>query len=77
MFLDFDGTLVDIAPQPEAVIVPSELVATLDALNKYLGGALALISGRPIEQIDAFLDAPASCRRRACTGRSGAAPTAR
>ena len=55
LFLDFDGTLVDIAPQPEAVIVPSDLVATLDALNKYLGGALALISGRPIEQIDAFL----------------------
>jgi trehalose 6-phosphate phosphatase len=55
LFLDFDGTLVDIAPQPEAVIVPSELVATLTALNKYLGGALALISGRPIEQIDAFL----------------------
>jgi trehalose 6-phosphate phosphatase len=55
LFLDFDGTLVDIAPQPEAVIVPSDLVATLTALNKYLGGALALISGRPIDQIDAFL----------------------
>ena len=55
LFLDFDGTLVDIAPQPEAVVVPSDLVATLTALNKYLGGALALISGRPIDQIDAFL----------------------
>lgn len=55
LFLDFDGTLVDIAPQPDAVIVPSGLIGTLTTLNHYLGGALALISGRPIEQIDAFL----------------------
>ena len=55
LFLDFDGTLVDLAPQPDAVIVPSGMVPTLEVLNTYLGGALALISGRPIEQIDAFL----------------------
>ena len=55
LFLDFDGSLVDLAPQPEAVIVPSGLVATLGAIHRYLGGAMALISGRPIEQIDAFL----------------------
>ncbi|MDB5881830.1 MAG: trehalose-phosphatase [Ramlibacter sp.] len=55
LFLDFDGTLVDLAPQPEAVVVPKGLVATLEALSQYLGGALALISGRPIEQIDAFM----------------------
>jgi trehalose 6-phosphate phosphatase len=55
LFLDFDGSLVDLAAQPEAVIIPSGLVATLDSLNSYLGGALAVISGRPIEQIDAFL----------------------
>jgi trehalose 6-phosphate phosphatase len=55
LFLDFDGTLVDIAPQPEAVIVPGALVQTLEQLHGYLGGALALISGRPIEQIDDFL----------------------
>jgi trehalose 6-phosphate phosphatase len=55
LFLDFDGTLVDLAPRPEAVVVPSGLVATLDALSQYLGGAVALISGRPIEQIDAFM----------------------
>lgn len=55
LFLDFDGSLVDLAPQPEAVIVPSGLVGTLGAIHRYLGGALALISGRPIEQIDAFL----------------------
>ena len=55
LFLDFDGSLVDLAPQPEAVVVPSGLVATLESLKNYLGGALALVSGRPIEQIDAFL----------------------
>jgi len=55
LFLDFDGTLVDIAPQPEAVVVPGELVRTLEQLHSYLGGAIALISGRPIEQIDEFL----------------------
>jgi trehalose 6-phosphate phosphatase len=55
LFLDFDGTLVDLAPKPEEVIVPSGLVSTLDSLNNYLAGAIALISGRPIEQIDAFL----------------------
>jgi trehalose 6-phosphate phosphatase len=55
LFLDFDGSLVDLAPQPEAVIVPSGLVGTLESLKSYLGGAVALISGRPIEQIDAFL----------------------
>ncbi|HEY8047725.1 MAG TPA: trehalose-phosphatase, partial [Ramlibacter sp.] len=55
LFLDFDGTLVDIAPQPEAVVVPSPLVDLLGRLHSYLGGALALISGRPIAQIDEFL----------------------
>ncbi len=55
LFLDFDGSLVDLAPQPEAVIVPSGLIGTLGALSSHLGGALAMISGRPIAQIDAFL----------------------
>jgi trehalose 6-phosphate phosphatase len=55
LFLDFDGTLVELAARPEEVVVPAGLVRTLDALHKYLGGALAVISGRPIEQIDEFL----------------------
>ena len=55
LFLDFDGTLVDLASQPDAVIVPAGLRGTLTALSQCLGGALALISGRPIDQIDAFL----------------------
>lgn len=55
LFLDFDGTLVDLAPQPEDVVVPPALIGTLRELHAYLGGAVAIISGRPIEQLDAFL----------------------
>lgn len=55
LFLDFDGTLVDIAPRPEAVVVPEGLLDTLRRLDDYLGGAIAVISGRPIGQIDGFL----------------------
>lgn len=55
LFLDFDGTLVDIAPRPEAVVVPEGLIETLRRLHDGLGGAVAVISGRPIGQIDSFL----------------------
>ena len=55
LFLDFDGTLVDIAPEPGAVVVPSGLVPTLAALQQYLQGAMAVVSGRPIREIDQFL----------------------
>ncbi len=53
--LDFDGTLVDIAPAPELVQVPPGLVRTLQRLRARCGDALALVTGRPIAQIDAFL----------------------
>jgi trehalose 6-phosphate phosphatase len=56
LFLDFDGTMVDIAPQPHAVHVPQPLIGALRDLAQYLGGAVAIISGRPIAQIDDFLD---------------------
>jgi trehalose 6-phosphate phosphatase len=55
LFLDFDGTLVDIADQPDQIEVPASLVPTLQSLTEYLGGAVAVISGRPIAQIDDFL----------------------
>ncbi|MBC7803822.1 MAG: trehalose-phosphatase [Candidatus Parcubacteria bacterium] len=55
LFLDFDGTMVDIAPQPNAVEVPRPLIAVLRELKVYLQGAVAVISGRPIAQLDAFL----------------------
>ena len=55
LFLDFDGTMVDLAPQPHAVHIPEPLIPALRALHGYLHGAVAVISGRPIAQIDAFL----------------------
>lgn len=53
--LDFDGTLVDIAPTPELVVVPTGLAQTLVTLRDRCGGALGVVSGRPIAQIDHFL----------------------
>jgi trehalose 6-phosphate phosphatase len=55
LFLDFDGTLVDIAPRPDAVVVQDGLPALLDRLRGHLGGALAIVSGRPLGVIDAYL----------------------
>lgn len=55
LFLDFDGTLVDIALRPDAVQVPPGLVDTLGRLHQHLSGALAVVSGRPIAQIDSLL----------------------
>ncbi|MGD7069452.1 trehalose-phosphatase [Acetobacter sp. AAB5] len=53
--LDFDGTLVDIAPTPESVVVPNGLLDSLRRLREACGDALAVVSGRPIDQIDHFL----------------------
>lgn len=52
LFLDVDGSLIDIAPRPEAVVVPTTLVADLEGASAALGGALALVSGRAIAQLD-------------------------
>lgn len=57
LFLDFDGTLVDIAPTPGAIRVPDRLPPLLGALGETLGGALAIVTGRPIAEIDRFLGA--------------------
>jgi trehalose 6-phosphate phosphatase len=55
LFLDFDGTLVEIAPRPDAVQVDPDLVRTLERLRERLGGALAIVTGRPVGVIDDFL----------------------
>ncbi len=48
VFLDVDGTLLDIAPRPQDVRVPEELPDDLARLSIHLDGALALVSGRSV-----------------------------
>lgn len=55
LFLDFDGTLVEIAERPDAIIVPPDLPELLERLSGRLDGALAVISGRPLAELDHFL----------------------
>jgi trehalose 6-phosphate phosphatase len=52
VFLDVDGTLLEIAPRPELVQVPRALPALIAQLAKERQGALALISGRPLVELD-------------------------
>jgi trehalose 6-phosphate phosphatase len=55
LFLDLDGTLIEFADQPRGVCVDAALIATLQMLQVALDGALALISGRRIEDLDELL----------------------
>jgi len=55
LFLDFDGTLVALASQPHLVQVTPDLIGTLALLRRRLGGALALVSGRALADLDGFL----------------------
>lgn len=52
LLLDIDGTLIDLGPTPFEVDVPEELHTTLSQLFELTQGALALVSGRPIRDID-------------------------
>jgi trehalose 6-phosphate phosphatase len=52
LLLDVDGTLLAIAATPDAVSVPLTLRSDLSDLLERLGGALALVSGRPIAALD-------------------------
>ena len=52
LFLDVDGTLLEIAPRPELVQVPRDLPALLSRLSVQHKAAFALISGRPLAQLD-------------------------
>lgn len=54
-FLDLDGTLVDIADTPHAVRRPDGLARLLRELARRSDGALAVISGRPLRELDALL----------------------
>jgi trehalose 6-phosphate phosphatase len=52
ILLDIDGTLLDLAPTPREVWVPPGLTTTLRTLHQRTAGALALVSGRSINDID-------------------------
>jgi trehalose 6-phosphate phosphatase len=52
VFLDIDGTLLELAPAPDAVHVDPELATLLPQVRKSLGGAVALITGRAISDVD-------------------------
>jgi len=55
LFLDLDGTLLDLAAKPDLVSVPAGLPGALDALSRRLGGAVAVVSGRALGVIDHLL----------------------
>lgn len=55
LLLDFDGTLVDLAPTPDGVQVSDELVALLQSLRSHLQGALACVSGRSHADLQTWL----------------------
>src|ERR1700726_4823338 len=52
VLLDIDGTLLDLAPTPREVWVPPGLAKTLNRLLEKTSGALALVSGRSLNDID-------------------------
>jgi trehalose 6-phosphate phosphatase len=54
LFLDVDGTLLEIAATPASVRVPRRLIDVLAGVSAKLGGALALVSGRALADVDSL-----------------------
>lgn len=52
LFLDVDGTLLDLSPRPELVRVPAGVPQLLERLAQQRNGALALVSGRSLADLD-------------------------
>ncbi|KFN50183.1 trehalose-phosphatase [Arenimonas composti] len=55
LFLDIDGTLVEFADRPDGVRVPKPAITALAHLQRRLGGALAVLSGRELAAADRLL----------------------
>lgn len=55
LFIDIDGTLLEMAPTPDAVVVPPEVVRILAMLEETFGGAVALSTGRRVSDADQLL----------------------
>lgn len=58
LFLDFDGTLVEIAERPDAVQVSARLSQVMWRLLDRLDGRVAVVSGRPADQVRELLGCP-------------------
>jgi len=52
LLLDFDGTLVELADAPDGIAVPAGLTALLGRIARRLGGRVALVSGRPVADLE-------------------------
>ncbi|MDR5751148.1 MULTISPECIES: trehalose-phosphatase [unclassified Caballeronia] len=57
-FFDFDGTLVELAPTPDGIVVPRVVPELLATLTRETNGAVAVVSGRGIDSIDSFVSMP-------------------
>jgi len=57
-FLDVDGTLINIADTPEAVLVDQTLLDLIENLHRASGGAMALVSGRMIADLQSRIKLP-------------------
>lgn len=60
-FIDFDGTLVEIADRPDEVKLREDVFQALQTLRCKLEGALAIISGRSIEDIESYVGPDFNC----------------
>ena len=56
LFLDIDGTLLEFESHPDLVRATGSLIVLLRLVSDALGGAVALISGRPLSDIDRVFD---------------------
>jgi trehalose 6-phosphate phosphatase len=54
-FFDFDGTLAELASAPDKVVVEPRVRPLLEALSRLTGGAVAIVSGRGVENLDGML----------------------
>lgn len=54
LFLDFDGTLVEIADDPNGVRVPADFSGLLNRLSTLVEGRIAIVTGRSIAALEAL-----------------------